>query len=76
MADRQKEVEVYDTSSNMGDSFTVSIVEEIDETTVKVRVCATINGWETWRECDGSLFTTSRDRLTKRRIMRLVSRRP
>jgi len=32
MADRQKEVEVYDTSSNLGGSFTVSIVEEIDET--------------------------------------------
>lgn len=53
MADRQKEVEVYDTPSNLGSSFTVSIVEEIDETTVKVRVWygrAAINEWETWRE--------------------------
>ncbi len=48
MADRQKEVEVYDTPSNLGGSFTVSIVEEIDETTVKVRFWygpANINGW-------------------------------
>ncbi len=78
MADRQKEVEVYDTPSNLGGSFTVSIIEEIDETTVKVRVWygrATINGWETWREWDGSMFVTTRDRLIKKRIMPLFSNR-
>jgi hypothetical protein len=73
MADRQQEVEVYDTQLDLGGSFTVSIIEEIDETTVKVRVWygrATMKGWETWREWDSSMFTTPRDRVTKKRICR------
>lgn len=47
--------------------------------TVKVRVwygSATINGWETWREWDGSMFTTTRDRPSKKRVIPLFSNRP
>ena len=81
MVDRQKEVEVYDTPSNLGGTFTVSIVEEfeeIDETMVRVRVWygrPTIDGWESWREWNGSMFTTTRDSLTKTRRMPLFSKR-
>ncbi|MCO7728989.1 hypothetical protein NJB93_20730 [Brucella intermedia] len=67
-------VAVYDTPSNLGGSFTVSIKREIDPETVEVRVWygrATPNGWEPWRDWDGYTFQTRRDRLTNPRTMRL-----
>lgn len=74
MTDRQKEVEVYDTTSNLGGSLTVSIIEEIDEMTVKVRVWygrATATGWEAWKDWDGYRFETDRASLTNKRSMPL-----
>jgi hypothetical protein len=78
MAQRQKSVDVFDTPSNMGGSFTVSIDEEIDPDTIKVRVWygrATVNGWESWRDWDGYTFATTRDTLKNPRKMALYNER-
>ncbi len=61
--ERQREVEVYDTPSNLGGSFTVSIDEVIDTETVVARIWygrPTVKGWETvaglaWRHLSGAL---------------------
>lgn len=77
MAQRQRSVEVFDIPSNLGGSFTVSIEAE-DGDKVKVRVWygrATCRGWESWREWDGVVFETTRDKLTKPRTMQLYNDR-
>lgn len=71
---KRTEIEVFDTSSGMGGSFTVSIVRELGGDAVKVRVWygrATPEGWQAWPDWDGYTFETTRDRLTKRRMMKL-----
>jgi len=50
-------VKTYSTPSGLGGSFTVSIVEEVDAATVKVRVHYPTKNW------DGYTFTTTRDKL-------------
>ncbi|QOF75192.1 hypothetical protein IG197_31905 (plasmid) [Aminobacter sp. SR38] len=67
-------VTVFDTPSNLGGSFTVSITSETDAETVEVRVWygrATPSGWEPWKDWDGYTFQTRRDLLTNQRVMRL-----
>ena len=70
-------VTVFDTPSNLGGSFTVSITSEIDAETVEVRVWygrATPSGWEPWKDWDGYTFQTRRDLLINQRVMRLRKR--
>lgn len=70
-----KYITVYDTPSELGGSFTVSIVREIDLETVEVSVWygrATAEGWEPWPDWDGYTFQTKRDRLKNRRRMVFV----
>ncbi|MCH4544110.1 hypothetical protein ABDF71_24515 [Ochrobactrum sp. WV_118_8] len=70
-------VTVFDTPSNLGGSFTVSIASEIDSETVEVRVWygrATPSGWEPWKDWDGYTFQTRRDLLINQRVMRLRKR--
>lgn len=67
-------ITVYDTPSNLGGSFTVSIVETLAGTAVKVRVWygpATEQGWEAWKDWDGYTFQTDRAALTNERRMPL-----
>lgn len=48
----RRHVTVYDTPTQLGGSFTVSIVETLAGNAVKVRVWygrATAQGWEAWR---------------------------
>ena len=52
-----RHVEVFDTPSNMGGSFTVSIVRELDAERVEVRVWygrPTPMGWEPWKDWDAT----------------------
>lgn len=74
---QQRSIEVYDTPSGLGGSFTVSVVEGAgDRVTVRVWYGrATIRGWEAWKDWDGYTFTTTRDRLSNRRIMCLFKPR-
>ncbi|WP_292489656.1 hypothetical protein, partial [Mesorhizobium sp.] len=70
----RKHVTVYDTTSQLGGSFTVSIVETLAGNAVKVRVWygrATAQGWEAWKDWDGYTFQTDRAALTNERIMPL-----
>ncbi|WP_322996517.1 hypothetical protein [Castellaniella sp.] len=65
MARRQRSIEVFDTPSGMGGSFTVSI-EAVEGDRVKVRIWygrATYQGWESWPDWDGVIFETTRDQL-------------
>lgn len=71
---RRSSVEVYDTDSGLGGSFTVEIVEDVDADRVKVRVWygrATPSGWECWHEWDGYRFIVRRDALRNKRQMAL-----
>lgn len=71
---KRRSVEVFDTPSNLGGSFTVSLVREIDAERIEVRVWygrPTPNGWEAWSDWDGYRFETIRDKLTNRRLMPL-----
>lgn len=73
-----RHVDVFDTPSNMGGSFTVSIVRELDEERVEVRVWygrPTPMGWEPWKEWDGYRFETSRAALRNARKMELYRER-
>ena len=72
---RPTSITVYDTPSELGGSFTDSIVREIDPETVEVRVWygrATAKGWGPWPDWDGYTFQTRRDRLTNRRSKALI----
>ncbi len=74
MRTQRRSVEVFDTPSNLGGTFTVSILEELPDDRVLVRVWygrATAQGWEAWKDWDGYTFETERARLTKRRTMPL-----
>ncbi|NRQ18919.1 hypothetical protein [Ensifer sesbaniae] len=74
MRHQRRSVEVFDTPSGMGGSFTVSIVEELAADKVRVRVWygrATAQGWEVWKEWDGYTFETERAALTNQRTMPL-----
>lgn len=76
--ERQREVEVYDTPSNLGGSFTVSIDEVIDTETVVARIWygrPTVKGWEPWQDWHGVTFPLRRDLLKNPRIMPLYSNR-
>ncbi|MEJ7014771.1 hypothetical protein [Sinorhizobium meliloti] len=71
-------MEVYDTPSGMGGSFTVSIKRELEGESVEVRVWygrATAIGWEPWPDWDGYTFNVARDQLKNRRVMALYSNR-
>jgi len=66
-------IEVYDTPSGLGGSFTVSIEQDHGDK-VDVRVWygrATEQGWEAWKDWDGYRFTTDRSKLTNRRMQAL-----
>lgn len=70
----QRRVVVFDTPSNLGGSFTVSIVEELPGNRVRVRVWygrATALGWEAWKDWDGYEFETDHAALSKQRTMPL-----
>jgi len=74
MRQQQESVLVFDTPSGMGGSFTVSIVKELGDNWVTVRVWygrATANGWESWNEWDGYTFATTADKLINPRPMKL-----
>ncbi|WP_292375665.1 hypothetical protein [Mesorhizobium sp.] len=61
-------------TSQLGGSFTVSIVETLAGNAVKVRVWygrATTQGWEAWKDWDGYTFQTDRTALTNDRVMPL-----
>lgn len=76
--ERQRHVEVYDTPSNLGGSFTVSIEAGVDEDTVMAQIWygrATIHGWEAWQDWHGVTFPVGRDLLKNPRIMSLYSNR-
>lgn len=76
--ERQKHVEVFDTPSNLGGSFTVSIDEEVDDETVVARIWygrPTVNGWEPWQDWHGVTFPVRRALLKNPRIMSLYSNR-
>ena len=71
----RRHVTVYDTPSQLGGSFTVSIVETLAENAVKVRVwygCDTAQGWEAWKDLDGYTFQTDHAALSKERTMPLL----
>lgn len=53
-----RRAQTFRTPSGLGGSFTVSIMEKIDATTVKVRVHYPTRDW------DGYSFTTTRDKLS------------
>lgn len=68
-------IDVFDHSSGLGGTFTVSILEELPDRSIRVRVWygrATSAGWEPWPDWDGYQFTTTRDRLQNARRMELV----
>ncbi len=68
----KKEIDVYDTPSNVGGTFTVSIVKDLGQDLVTVRVWygrPTEKGWKAWREWDGYRFNVNRARLTNPRKM-------
>lgn len=70
----RRHITVYDTPSQLGGSFTVSIVETPAGNAVKVRVWygrATAQGWEAWKDWDCYTFQTDRAALTNERIMPL-----
>ena len=69
-----RHVDVFDSPSNLGGSFTVSIVREIDAQRVEVRVWygrPTPTGWEPWTDWDGYRFETTRAALRNSRKMAL-----
>ena len=77
MKKQPRSVQVFDTPSGVGGSFTVSIIDEADER-VTVRVWygrATVHGWEAWKEWDGYTFATRRDALSNPRVMPLFNDR-
>ncbi len=62
--------ELYSTPSGHGGSFTVSIVEDLGDERVMVRVWygrQTTQGWESWPDWDGYTFPTKRSELTPER---------
>lgn len=64
-------IEVYDTDSGMGGSFTVSITETIGDR-VRCRVWygrPTVDGWHAWKDWDGHTFWTERAKLRNQRQM-------
>lgn len=74
MRHQRANVEVFDTPSGMGGSFTVSVVEELAADKVRVRVWyerATAQGWEAWKDWDGYTFETERAALTNQRPLPL-----
>lgn len=69
-----REVIAYDHPSNVGGTFTVSVVKVIDETFAEVRVWygrPSPTGWIPWREWDGYIFKAKRSDLTNERKMPL-----
>lgn len=69
-----RQITVYDTPSQLGGSFTVSIVETLAGNAVTVRVWygrATAQGWEAWKDWDGYTFQTDRAALSNERTMPL-----
>ena len=75
---KPRAIEVYDTPSNLGGSFTVSIKEHLPDNRVRVRVWygrATVKGWEAWTDWDGYVFETDMSKLTNKQTMALYSER-
>ncbi|WP_157928961.1 hypothetical protein [Pararhizobium haloflavum] len=71
---KRRSVEVFDTPSGLGGSYTVEIIDQLDA--YRIRVCvwygrATHNGWERWPDWDGYTFETTRDKLTNKRQLSL-----
>ncbi|AMN56358.1 hypothetical protein B0E33_30570 (plasmid) [Roseibium algicola] len=69
-----RKVKVYDIDSGLGGTHTVSIVEELPNNRISVRVWygrATPTGWEAWIEWDGATFETTHDQLTNPRVLAL-----
>jgi len=59
-------VEVYDVDSGIGGHFTVSIIQELENGFVVVRVWqgeATNNGWKSYGLFDGKTFQIHRSKL-------------
>lgn len=64
-------IDVFDTDSGMGGSFTVSVTETNGDR-VRCRVWygrATATGWHAWPEWDGYTFWTERSKLRNPRRM-------
>ncbi len=65
--------DVFDVNSEIGGTFTVSIIEEFGNDSVLVRILygeITEYGWKSFGLFDGKTFHTNRERLTNRRTLR------
>lgn len=63
-------VEVYDVDSGIGGHFTVSIVQDLENGCVMVRIwfgTFTDTGWKSYGLFDGRTFRTHRSKLTNHR---------
>lgn len=66
-------VDVFDVDSEIGGTFTVSIVEEVGNDSVFVRILygeITEDGWKSFGLFDGKTFRVNRERLANRRPLR------
>jgi len=64
--------EVYDVDSGLGGHFTVTIVSDLDDGMVEVRILQgnlTPSGWKSHGIFDGKTFRASRSRLRDPRIL-------
>ncbi len=69
-----RKVKVYNAESVFCGTCTVSIVEELPDNRIVVRVwfgTATPTGWEPWSEWDGHMFPATRDQLMNPRVLEL-----
>ncbi|MCZ7451151.1 hypothetical protein O8B93_26655 [Agrobacterium rhizogenes] len=65
--------DVFDVNSEIGGTFTVSVIEDLGNGTVIVRILygeITEDSWKSFGLFDGNIFQTHRARLTNRRILR------
>ncbi|KVK53772.1 hypothetical protein BCY90_04585 [Agrobacterium deltaense] len=65
--------DVFDVNSEIGGSFTVSIIEDLGDGAVMVRILygeIKEAGWKSFGLFDGNIFQTRRKYLTNRRTLR------
>jgi hypothetical protein len=65
--------DVFDVNSEIGGTFTVSIIEEFGNDSVLVGILygePTEDGWKSFGLFDGKTFRVNRERLTNRRPLR------
>ncbi|KGD87657.1 hypothetical protein [Rhizobium sp. YS-1r] len=67
---REKGVEVYDVDSGIGGHFTVSIIQDMENGVVVVRIWQgefTVSGWKSYGIFDGKTFQIHRSKLFNHR---------